>query len=74
MSVNGVARAHVVSRCWLIPGTPRQGALAPSTRGVIRFSKEVGGDALDGLSTFSHLWILYMFHTNTNFFKVRPHT
>ena len=41
-----------------LPGTPRQGALAPSTRGVLRLSAEVSGDALDGLAGFSHLWVL----------------
>ncbi len=50
-------------------GTPRQGILTPSSAGVLKLRKEIGAAALDGLSSYSHLWLLYVFHKNTNFFK-----
>jgi tRNA (Thr-GGU) A37 N-methylase len=50
-------------------GTPRQGVLVPSSRGVIKIDDVLGADGLDGLEAFSHVWLLYVFHKNTNFFK-----
>lgn len=48
-------------------GTPRQGLYAPSTRGKIVFEKRVPSAALDGLQEFSHVWVIFVFHQNTNF-------
>ena len=48
-------------------GTPRQGSFAPSTRGHIDFERSIPADSLDGLEHFSHVWILFVFHKNTNF-------
>lgn len=49
-------------------GTPRQGALVPGARGVIRFLDDTlamgGAAALDGLAGFSHAYILWHFHAN----------
>jgi tRNA-Thr(GGU) m(6)t(6)A37 methyltransferase TsaA len=48
----------------LCVGTPRQGLLAPDARGRIRLIK-FGGDAVIGLEGFSHIWVLFCFHHNT---------
>eukprot|EP00045_Choanoeca_perplexa_P011119 m.116473 g.116473 ORF g.116473 m.116473 type:complete len:344 (+) comp15519_c0_seq1:389-1420(+) len=48
-------------------GTPRQPQLAPSIPGFIRFrSKFQPRDSLKGLSEYSHLWVTFVFHSNTN--------
>lgn len=49
-------------------GTPRQGALAKSTIGVIDIDPKVvdGASALDGLDKFSFAWLVFIFHENTN--------
>ncbi|ETV91736.1 hypothetical protein, variant [Aphanomyces invadans] len=54
-------------------GTPRQGLLAPSTRGRIQFHRNISPDAMDGLSEFSHIWITFVFHANTNGKNARAH-
>ena len=56
-------------------GTPRQGLYAPSTRGKIILKKQIPSSSLDGLENFSHAWILFIFHMNTNFHLTkRAHT
>jgi tRNA (adenine37-N6)-methyltransferase len=52
-------------------GTPRQGSFAPSTRGFIQFNKNIPADSLDGLTDFTHVWIVFVFHKNTNFHHSR---
>ena len=47
-------------------GTPRQGSFAPSTRGYIQFNKSIPADSLEGLTGFTHVWIVFVFHKNTN--------
>ena len=48
-------------------GTPRQPGLAPSSQARIRIDKEWQPEAaLEGLSDFSHLWVIFEFHQNTN--------
>jgi tRNA-Thr(GGU) m(6)t(6)A37 methyltransferase TsaA len=48
-------------------GTPRQPQLAPSIPGFIRFhSKFQPQDSLKGLGEYSHLWVTFVFHGNTN--------
>ena len=48
-------------------GTPRQGALAQSTMGIVELHKNVlGQGALDGLETYSHAWLLFYFHANSD--------
>jgi len=50
--------------------TARQGVLAPSTRGWIQLDGKLNAAAaLDGLQQFSHLWIVFVFHRNTNVTK-----
>ena len=45
-------------------GTPRQGALVPSGRGYIQLKIPV--ECVDGLDCYSHAWILFSFHANTD--------
>jgi len=47
-------------------GTPRQGPVARGTRGYIELESWVPADSLDGLQEFSHCWIIFWFHQNTN--------
>ena len=58
-------------------GTPRQGALVPSSRGCIEFVKSVPPELLDGIDAYSHLWVIFQFHENTSLAtskktKIRP--
>ena len=46
-------------------GTPRQGRLAPATRGVIRLHAKLS-EGLDGLEAYSHLWVFFVFNENTS--------
>lgn len=45
-------------------GTPRQGALVPSGRGCIQLDVPV--ECVMGLENYSHAWILFSFHANTD--------
>ncbi|XP_059077723.1 uncharacterized protein LOC131049196 isoform X3 [Cryptomeria japonica] len=48
-------------------GTPRQTLLVPSARAcLILYSGGIPPAALEGLAEFSHCWILYVFHMNTD--------
>lgn len=47
-------------------GTPRQGVLVPAARARLTFRANVPAAALEGLEQFSHLWVLFVFHENTN--------
>ena len=47
-------------------GTPRQPALVPAARSQLTLRRGVPADALSGLEGFSHAWVLYVFHANTN--------
>lgn len=48
-------------------GTPRQPSLVPAARGKIRFNKKlIQHDHFKELSQFSHVWVLFVFHNNTN--------
>jgi tRNA-Thr(GGU) m(6)t(6)A37 methyltransferase TsaA len=47
-------------------GTPRQPALVPAARAVLALRRGVPADALTGLDGFSHAWVVYVFHANTN--------
>ncbi len=48
-------------------GTPRQPGLAPSSWARLRIQKEWQPElALEGLNGFSHLWVIFQFHQNTN--------
>lgn len=45
-------------------GTPRQGQLVPSGRGRIQL--RIPCECVDGLELYSHAWILFTFHANTD--------
>lgn len=48
-------------------GTPRQPMLVPSAWGTLRLCPELNlNAALEGLEGFSHLWLIFLFHRNTN--------
>jgi tRNA-Thr(GGU) m(6)t(6)A37 methyltransferase TsaA len=47
-------------------GTPRQGALIPESRAFIELSPQLPAGSLEGLEGFSHLWLIWLFHANTN--------
>ncbi|GAX11308.1 hypothetical protein FisN_15Lh237 [Fistulifera solaris] len=46
----------------LCVGTPRQGLLAPHARGRLRLNY---AHAVEGLSEYSYVWIVFVFHLNT---------
>lgn len=47
-------------------GTPRQGTIAPASRGSLTLHSSIPLESLEGLSEFSHIWLLFIFHRNTN--------
>ena len=48
-------------------GTPRQGALAPHARAFVELNSAVAPmETLDGIESYSHAWILFCFHANTD--------
>jgi tRNA-Thr(GGU) m(6)t(6)A37 methyltransferase TsaA len=48
-------------------GTPRQGALAPHARAYIEMNASVAPmETLLGIETYSHAWIIFCFHANTD--------
>jgi tRNA-Thr(GGU) m(6)t(6)A37 methyltransferase TsaA len=51
-------------------GTPRQPLLVPAARGFIRFNKQqIQYEFFEELKQFSHIWVLFVFHDNTNIEK-----
>ena len=65
MTLEPVAIAH--SQFTDLFGTPRQGALTPSSRAFVELLpayKDRG--FLDGLEGFSHVWLIWSFHRNKN--------
>ena len=56
-----------VQSCYLdCQGTPRQPGLAPAARARIRLDKSISELALEGLDLHSHVWVLFVFHKNSN--------
>lgn len=47
-------------------GTPRQGILNPHSKAFIELSPQLPTGVTAGLEGFSHLWLLWWFHANTN--------
>ncbi|XP_065851402.1 uncharacterized protein [Euphorbia lathyris] len=55
-------------------GTPRQPLLVPLARACLIFnSSRVPQASLEGLSEYSHCWIIYVFHLNTDLQKLWKH-
>ncbi len=51
----------------LCVGTPRQGLLAPNSRGRIElFPNRIASDSVSDLDKFSHVWVVFIFHLNSN--------
>lgn len=52
-------------------GTPRQPLIVPLARAcLVLDSGRVPPQALEGLAEYSHCWILYVFHLNTDLEKL----
>eukprot|EP00546_Thalassionema_frauenfeldii_P016195 CAMPEP_0178902998 /NCGR_PEP_ID=MMETSP0786-20121207/4916_1 /TAXON_ID=186022 /ORGANISM="Thalassionema frauenfeldii, Strain CCMP 1798" /LENGTH=297 /DNA_ID=CAMNT_0020574327 /DNA_START=105 /DNA_END=998 /DNA_ORIENTATION=+ len=56
-------------------GTPRQGALVPASRAFVQL--DIPMETLDGIENYSHAWIIFEFHANTDLSssqktKIRP--
>ncbi|KAJ3074309.1 hypothetical protein HDU98_011573 [Podochytrium sp. JEL0797] len=51
-------------------GTPRQGLLVSGSRGILQFEKELPIEAFSGLDGYSHVFVLFIFHDNTNLPKL----
>ena len=56
-----------LSSCFKLKfATPRQGAITPSSRASLTLLPHIHPSALIGLSSYSHCWLLFVFHHNTN--------
>ncbi|KAJ3193241.1 hypothetical protein HK101_005177 [Irineochytrium annulatum] len=51
-------------------GTPRQGILVMESRGWIQLDLQIPVDALEGLDGYSHMFVTFIFHQNTNLPKI----
>lgn len=47
-------------------GTPRQPALVTRARAVLHLKRQLPLESLEGLDQYSHCWVIYVFHQNTN--------
>ena len=50
-------------------GTPRQPNLVDAARCALVLSKDVHSSSLEGLEQYSHCWVIYLFHENTDICK-----
>ncbi|RLN66941.1 hypothetical protein BBJ28_00004631 [Nothophytophthora sp. Chile5] len=71
---NFEAVAHVQSCFADRRGTPRQGVLVPAARARITFKTSIPPASLECLEQFSHLWVIFVFHENTNLAKAAGST
>ena len=56
-----------LSSCFKLKfATPRQGTITPSSRASLTLLPHIHPSALVGLSSYSHCWLLFVFHHNTN--------
>ena len=63
-----------VQSCFLdCAATPRQPGLCPDTRIALQFDRRLSPEIFDGLAAHSHLWIVYVFHKNTNSDRTMAH-
>ncbi|GAX84200.1 hypothetical protein CEUSTIGMA_g11623.t1 [Chlamydomonas eustigma] len=51
-------------------GTPRQPLLVPAARCRISLAPDIPPSSLSGLEEYSHVWIIYIFHENTDMVKI----
>ena len=61
---------HISSPCRGRWGTPRQGMLAPDARAHVVFNPAIPATALQGLAEYSHVFVLFLFHENSNMHKM----
>lgn len=56
-------------------GTPRQSLLVNNAKAELQIRKDLQPElSLDGLSGFSHIWLIFVFHENTNkIFRPKVH-
>ncbi|KAL4447380.1 hypothetical protein ABPG77_007413 [Micractinium sp. CCAP 211/92] len=47
-------------------GTPRQPLLVPAARAKLTLRTELSADFFEGLQGYTHCWVLYVFHENTD--------
>ena len=45
-------------------GCPRQGTLAPHVKSLLVLHPHISPQVLDGIQSYSHLWIIFQFHLN----------
>ncbi|KAG9131722.1 hypothetical protein Leryth_009456 [Lithospermum erythrorhizon] len=58
----------------MMNGTPRQPLLVPLAKACLMFDRSrVPQASLDGLEGYSHCWIIYVFHLNTDLEKLWRH-
>ena len=50
-------------------GTPRQPNLVDAARCALVLGKDVHSSSLEGLEQYSHCWVIYLFHENTDIVK-----
>lgn len=66
-SISLIPIGKIASVYRLCVGTPRQGLLAPNCRGRIELSPALlSADSILGLDGYSHVWVVFVFHLNTN--------
>jgi tRNA (adenine37-N6)-methyltransferase len=53
-------------------GCPRQGSIAPASRGILRLCGRVAEQSLQALEQYSHVWLIFIFHANTNMHCQKP--
>ncbi|XP_022965024.1 uncharacterized protein LOC111464972 [Cucurbita moschata] len=51
-------------------GTPRQSLVVPLARARLVFSSRIPPASIEGLGEYSHCWVIYVFHLNTNLDKL----
>lgn len=63
-----------IASYWHRNGTPRQPLLVPLARACLVFNTtRVPPASLEGLAEYSHCWIIYVFHLNTDLEKLWKH-
>jgi tRNA (Thr-GGU) A37 N-methylase len=56
--------------CCCSNGTPRQPLLVPTARARLELRQGLSPALLEGLEQYSHCWVLYVFHANTDLAKL----
>ena len=64
MSLQFEPIGHIESCFPELRGTPRQGALMPSSRARLKLAPHISHHAFDGLEEYSHVWLIWSFHAN----------